>query len=167
MSSPRWMSLMRHVCYFSATTLLAVGAASAQSASSPFESSSVLSAESSSSVFPFAADGPCVCHQCRVQRQHWISENPDLCRVLRSPTTYEAYCDRQLAGIIDRTARDRLKQEAAHRIKERATEIASQMEPGDELWEWDGGGWHHFAGRGGVAIVRDGKIVKKWCEARS
>jgi hypothetical protein len=51
------MSLMRHVCYFSATTLLAVGAASAQSASSPFESSSVLSAESSSSVFPFAADG--------------------------------------------------------------------------------------------------------------
>jgi len=53
------------------------------------------------------------------------------------------------------------------RIKKRAAEIAAEMQPGDELWEWDGGGWHHLAGRGGVAIVRNGKIVQRWCEIRS
>jgi hypothetical protein len=53
------------------------------------------------------------------------------------------------------------------KIKERSQEIAAQMEPGDELWEWDGGGWHHLSGRAGVAIVRAGQILRQWCLLKS
>jgi hypothetical protein len=53
------MSLMRHVCFLSAATLIAVTFASAQSAPSPRESSSIafLSADSSSGAFPLLPDG--------------------------------------------------------------------------------------------------------------
>lgn len=118
-------------------------------------------------LFPFATGRELVCHQCQARRQQWILENLDLCRILRCQTTYEAYCDRLLDGLIDQTAKDRLKLEAKDRIKKRAAEITAQMQPGDELWEWDGGGWHRFAGRGGIAIVRGGNIVIKWCEVKS
>ena len=116
------------------------------------------------SLFPIAAGGDLVCTQCQAARERWISDDSDLCRILRSRTTYEAYCERLFDGITDLAARDDVKRRAEDRFKERSIEIATQMEPGDELWEWDAGGWHHLAGRGGVAIVRGGKIVKQWCE---
>ncbi len=111
-------------------------------------------------LFPFAINGNLVCLQCRTAREKWIEENPELCSVLRYKTTYEDYCSRRLEGLIDRLG-------VRDKIKQRSAEIAAQMEPGDELWEWDTGGWHRLAGSAGVAIVRNGKIVKQWCEWRS
>ncbi len=111
-------------------------------------------------LFPFAINGELVCIQCRAARQKWIGENPELWRVLRCKTTYEDYCGRRLEGLIDRP-------DMRDKIKKRSAEIAAQMEPGDELWEWDSGGWHRLAGSAGVAIVRNGKIVKQWCEWKS
>lgn len=111
-------------------------------------------------LFPFAINGNLVCPQCRAAREKWIEENAELCAVLRCKTTYEEYCSRRLEGLVQ-TA------DVSEKIKKRSAEIAAQMEPGDELWEWDMGGWHHLAGSAGVAILRKGKIVKQWCEWKS
>jgi hypothetical protein len=124
-------------------------------------------AQASETLFPLATSRYWVCATCRAQRQRWISDHAELCRILRRKTTYEAYCDRLLDGITGPKEREAAKRAAKPRIQERAAEIAAQMRPGDELWEWDGGGWHCFTGRGGVAIVRAGEVVKKWCEAKS
>ena len=124
-------------------------------------------AHASDSLFPYASGGDLACKECRSDRSRWISENLELCSILRCQTTYEAYCGRQLEGLTDQKAVEDLKRRAKDKIKKRAAEIAALMQPGDELWEWDGGGWHHLAGRGGVAIVRNGKIVQRWCEIRS
>ena len=98
--------------------------------------------------------------KCRAAREKWIGENAELCAVLRCKTTYEDYCSRRSEGLIDRP-------DIRDKINRRSSEIAAEMESGDELWEWDSGGWHRLAGRAGVAIVRDGKIVKQWCELKS
>jgi hypothetical protein len=75
--------------------------------------------------------------------------------------------NQHLAQFLDQNVAAKMRRQLEPQIKERTSEIAAQMQPGDELWEWDGGGWHRFAGRGGIAIVRNGQIVKKWCESRS
>jgi hypothetical protein len=111
-------------------------------------------------MFPFAICRDLVCFECRAAREEWVEANAELCSVLRCKTSYEDYCSRWLEGLVDRP-------EIKQRIKKRSTEIAAQMKPGDELWEWDAGGWHRLSGTGGVAIVRKGKIVKQWCELRS
>jgi hypothetical protein len=118
-------------------------------------------------LFPLARGRYLSCLQCDSARQTWIFENPDLCRILRCKTTYEDYCYRLIDKITDPRARADMMKQAEPRIKQRAAEIAAQMDLGDELWEWDAGGWHQLAGRGGVAIVREGKIVKEWCEIKS
>lgn len=118
-------------------------------------------------LFPLATSHYFVCRICRLEHQRWISEHDEVCRILRRKTTYEAYCDQLLDGIADPKDRETLRREVKPRIKKRAAEIDAQMQQGDELWEWDGGGWHSFSGRGGIAIVRAGKIVKKWCEMKS
>jgi hypothetical protein len=58
MSSPRWMSLMRRVCFYCGTAILAAGSASGQSTTSPNPANSSLIAanESSSSSLQLAAD---------------------------------------------------------------------------------------------------------------
>lgn len=114
----------------------------------------------SNNLFPFAIDQNLVCDQCRTARKKWIEENRELCGILRCQTTYEEYCERRMDSLIDRP-------DIKEKIKIRSAEIAAQMEPGDQLWEWDSGGWHRLAGRAGVAIVRNGKIVKQWCEWKS
>jgi hypothetical protein len=119
------------------------------------------------SLFPFATDKNWACSQCRSERQRWVSENSDLCRILRKPISYEAWVNQHLAQFLDQNVAAKMRRQLEPQIKERTSEIAAQMQPGDELWEWDGGGWHRFAGRGGIAIVRNGQIVKKWCESRS
>jgi hypothetical protein len=39
--------------------------------------------------------------------------------------------------------------------------LKSKMQDGDELWEYKSGGesWENLAGREGIALVRDGKII--------
>jgi hypothetical protein len=117
--------------------------------------------------FPLASTRRWSCPECRKQRTLWITANHDLCRVLRCPITYEAYCEKFLVQISDPSAGAELRQKSEASIKKRSAEIAAMMLPGDELWEWDGGGWHQLSGRGGVAIVRDGKILQQWCLAKS
>src|SRR5688572_29791891 len=103
-------------------------------------------------LFPLAASQSFVCRRCRFDRERWVSEHDELCQILRRRTTYEAYCDRLLDGIADAKAREQIRREAKPEIERKAAEIAAQMRPGDELWEWDGGGWHSLSGRGGIAI---------------
>jgi hypothetical protein len=112
------------------------------------------------SLFPFAIEGNLICIECLAARELWVKENSELCRILRCQTTYEDYCDRRFPGLASQP-------NAQEKVKIRSSEIAAQMELGDELWEWDAGGWHRLAGRTGVAIVRNGEIVKQWCELKS
>jgi hypothetical protein len=48
-------------------------------------------------------------------------------------------------------------------IDEKEAEITGEMREGDELWEWDAGGWEQSAGRSGLAIIRSGEVVRCWC----
>ena len=48
-------------------------------------------------------------------------------------------------------------------IEEKEAEITGELQEGDELWEWDTGGWEQSAGRSGLAIVRSGNVVRCWC----
>jgi hypothetical protein len=84
----------------------------------------------------------------------------ELCRIICCQTTYEDHCDRRFPDLVNQP-------NAQEKVKIRSSEIAAQMELDDELWEWDAGGWHRLAGRAGVAIVRNGNIVKQWCEWKS
>jgi hypothetical protein len=54
MSSPRWMSLLRHVSLFSGLAVLVVATASAQSSLSPNQTAQFAPGESSSSAYQFA-----------------------------------------------------------------------------------------------------------------
>jgi hypothetical protein len=110
-------------------------------------------------AFPFARDGDRICSDCRIAYVRWVREHDDLCRILRCRTTYEAFCTRRFGEDI--------VQSLFPKIQERSREIAAQMEPGDEMWEWDCGGWHRFSGTAGIAVVRAGQIVQQWCEVRS
>lgn len=80
-----------------------------------------------------------------------------LCR-----TTYEDYSHRFLDGLINKPGPAILET-----IKKNAAEIAVLMQAGDELWEWESGDGKSFSGAGGVAIVRDGKVVLWNCQWRS
>ena len=113
------------------------------------------------SKFPFAINSNWICPECHAAREKWIAENQDLCRILRCQTTYESFFRRQTEGMIDRIGG------MTEKVRQRSAEIAAEMKPGDELWEWDAGGWHRLAGRKGIAIVRGGRIVKEWCEIMS
>jgi hypothetical protein len=117
--------------------------------------------EAMENAFPFAGNGDRLCAECRVARERWIAEHHELCRILRCRTTCEDFCTRHFGTVPD------FAESLLPRIKERSQEIAAQMEPGDELWEWDGGGWHHLAGRAGLAVVRAGQIVQQWCFVKS
>jgi hypothetical protein len=48
-------------------------------------------------------------------------------------------------------------------VEDKAAEITAELQDGDELWEWDAGGWQHSAGRSGLAILRGGNVVRCWC----
>jgi hypothetical protein len=50
---------------------------------------------------------------------------------------------------------------AARGWEQHAETWAARMEPGDELWTWSSPRWtwENLCGRGGLAIVRDGKPV--------
>ena len=112
-------------------------------------------------LFPYAIGGDQICRQCLSARARWIAEHQDLCQILRCQTTYEEFCIRHLGTVPD------MEESLLQKIKERSQEIAANMEPGDELWEWDEGGWHHLAGRAGVAVVRAGQIVQQLCLVKS
>lgn len=42
-------------------------------------------------------------------------------------------------------------------------EFVNKFQDGDEIWEFDSGGWGQLAGRRGYAIVRDNKVVTAFC----
>ena len=101
------------------------------------------------------------CAACRAARARWTSEHAELASVLRRRTTYLEYMERWLDGYGPISAA------MVTRIHERSAAIEAEMYPGDELWEWDAGGWDRLAGRSGLAIVRGGRIIKQWVEWKS
>lgn len=109
-------------------------------------------------LFPFANNGRLICPECNIARETWIVQHEDICRILRFRTTYEDYITRQLAEF------DKPTSSMMDNIRMRGAEIVAQMQAGDELWEWDEGGWHCLSGRAGLTIVRDGVRVKSWCD---
>jgi hypothetical protein len=60
---------------------------------------------------------------------------------------------------------ERLRPEIRRRIELRRAEVAEHLRGGGELWEWQQG--RDLAAHGGVAIVRDGGIVKAWADWKS
>lgn len=102
--------------------------------------------------------GAWVCDTCAEARDRWIATHPDLARVWRGPTTFAEFAERHFGG---------LPPELQVRARQQAEHIAAQMQPGDELWEWDNGGSHNLAGASGMAIMRNGEVVKKWSMMRS
>ena len=46
-------------------------------------------------------------------------------------------------------------------------EVESELQPGDEIWEWESEGFRELAGVCGLAIVRKGVVVRDWQLGRS
>lgn len=47
------------------------------------------------------------------------------------------------------------------------SEVEAMLADGGQLWEWESVGFRSFAGEWGLAVVRDGKVVKHWQLAKS
>ena len=110
--------------------------------------------------FPYSPPGQILCVDCCEARDTWIKENLDICRILRHQTTCEEYSDKLFfAPFFSEAARSR--------IEHHLSVIQEEMLPGDELWEWDAGGWHTLSGSAGIAIVRNGLVAVKWCMTKS
>ena len=69
-------------------------------------------------------------------------------------TTFGEYVQRTFGS------RDQLSESFRNHLARREAELQSLQKPGDELWEWDMGGWDELCGRSGLAIVRDGQVIK-------
>jgi len=119
-------------------------------------------------LFPLATGHFFYCPECHRERQEWMSEHAELCRVLGRQISFEAYCNEIIEDLSDdnAAAREAIKARMKPAVEKMAAEIAADTLPGDEIWEWDTG-MYALSGAQGVAIVRDGKIVKKWCTARA
>ena len=80
--------------------------------------------------------------------------------MLTRPTTLAEYetCN----GAIDLGT---LRSEIRARVDQRRAEVAELLSAGGELWEWSRG--RDFAAIGGLAIVRDGAVVRAWQDWRS
>lgn len=46
-------------------------------------------------------------------------------------------------------------------------EIELELALGGELWEWETSGYHQMAGAAGLAVIREGKMARKWPLMRS
>jgi hypothetical protein len=46
-------------------------------------------------------------------------------------------------------------------LNDRWQELLAQMQPGDELWQFNSPkeNWQGLAGRAGISLVRDGKVI--------
>ena len=81
---------------------------------------------------------------------------------LKRQTTYREYAARWLAaeeGVIPTCF--------LPQVEKREAEIATKLQPGDELWEFEYGNWNALAGVSGLAIVRGGVVVESWVEWKS
>ena len=80
---------------------------------------------------------------------------------LKKQTTYREFVAQWLAAEDGQIPERFLK-----RVAEREAEIATKIQPGDELWEFEIGD-DAFAMTWGLVIVRGGKVVDSWCEWKS
>lgn len=71
--------------------------------------------------------------------------------------TYRAYVEKFLASLVN------VPDDVRIRIEDRVAEVENKVRPRDEIWEWrhDGG---DLSSAGGIAILRDGKMVECWRE---
>jgi hypothetical protein len=56
----------------------------------------------------------------------------------------------------------KLSGEPAKRWTAMQAAVAAEMVDGDELWEWESAEFMNLAGTAGLAVVRDGRIVRRW-----
>ena len=69
-------------------------------------------------------------------------------------TTFADYISRTFGPL------DTLPESLRAHLARREMELLSSCTTGDELWEWDMDGWEALSGRAGLAIVREGKVIK-------
>ena len=110
--------------------------------------------------FPYSPPGQILCVECCEARDAWIKENSDICRILRHKTTCEEYAKKLFSSPY-------FSESTRSSIKQHLSEIRDEILPGDDLWEWDAGGWHTLSGSAGIAIVRNGMVAVKWCTTKS
>jgi hypothetical protein len=95
--------------------------------------------------FPFSF-GEYTCRACLRTYDQWLRTQD--AQVLREKTTWDRYCAIHAAGGTAASKKA---------IKVGAMFIETEMNEGDELWDWDAGD-----GQTGLAIVRDGKVRASW-----
>ena len=77
-------------------------------------------------------------------------------KYLTRRVTYREYNERFVGPI------EELPPRIQQQIVQKEAELVRELQPGDELWEWDMGGWNSFAGTSGLAILRGGMVIKSW-----
>lgn len=77
-------------------------------------------------------------------------------KFLTKRVTYREYNEKYVGPIED------LPPKIKQIFFEKEAELGQELASGDELWEWDMGGWDKLSGTSGLAILRDGKVIKSW-----
>jgi hypothetical protein len=98
------------------------------------------------------------CPRCRAAHDEWVASHPDVASILIRRVTLEDYTRQAFPSPGDRSAVGRW-------LDDRRADVVAGRFVGDELWEWNGG--HEpgdDVGFGGLAAVREGRIVKVWVD---
>jgi hypothetical protein len=96
------------------------------------------------------------CPQCAAAHDAWVAANRDLASVLVRRVMLEEY-----ARLFPFTPEPPSREEW---LTARRAEIEAKALPGDELWEWDSGGWEVGEGFAGLAVVNGGEIARQWVD---
>src|SRR5579884_2532463 len=72
------------------------------------------------------------------------------------PTSFRAYHEGRLGKL------EELPELIRQRFLEQEAQLAAEMHEGDELWEWQVGGSVQAPEVSGLAILRQGEILRSW-----
>jgi hypothetical protein len=53
------------------------------------------------------------------------------------------------------------------RVEAFRSEVRSELQEDDQLWQWESSGLRHFSGVTGLLVERHGEIIKVWTTGRS
>jgi hypothetical protein len=95
------------------------------------------------------------CPSCLKLHNEWVESHPALASILIAPISLENYSSRACADPSVRS----------EWLRRRGAEVRDEGLETFELWEWNAG--HDIGdaeGFGGLAVLREGKIVKVWVD---
>lgn len=72
-----------------------------------------------------------------------------------------------LAELAERWGTDTWTGQSADRWKTLCREVEAYLTDSGELWEWEAGELHLFAGTCGLAVMKDGVWIREWLIGRS